>query len=111
MHRKVPAAKPKKVLLVPPMFERDLRMRSRFSKSSFGYLFAKPSMKWLMADLLDVTGPKAVLHFTPPADPSFTVKAKLSLDASESISDQHRARRQPPRTLTLPGPSSEPSAT
>jgi hypothetical protein len=34
-----------KTVLVPPMFERDLKARSRMVKSSYDYLFAKPSLR------------------------------------------------------------------
>jgi hypothetical protein len=46
-----PPDKPKTVL-VPPMFERDLKARSRMVKSSYDYLFAKPSLRWLFGDYM-----------------------------------------------------------
>jgi len=41
-----------KTVLVPPMFERDLKARSRMVKSSYDYLFAKPSLRWLFDDYM-----------------------------------------------------------
>lgn len=41
-----------KTVLVPPMFERDLKARSRMVKSSYDYLFAKPSLRWLFGDYM-----------------------------------------------------------
>lgn len=46
-----PPEKPKTVL-VPPMFERDLKARSRMVKSSYDYLFAKPALRWLFGDYM-----------------------------------------------------------
>jgi hypothetical protein len=46
-----PPNKPKTVL-VPPMFERDLKARSRMVKSSYDYLFAKTSLRWLFGDYM-----------------------------------------------------------
>lgn len=37
---------------VPPMFERDLKARSRMVKSSYDYLFAKPALRWLFDDYM-----------------------------------------------------------
>ncbi len=79
------AQAPPKVVLVPPMFERDLRARSRFAKSSYQYLFSKPNMKWLFSDLLDMRGPQAVAYFSPPADENLNVKAKIGLASSAII--------------------------
>lgn len=41
---------------VPPLFERDLKARSRMIKSSYDYLFAKPSLRWLFGDYLPPPG-------------------------------------------------------
>jgi hypothetical protein len=70
-----PREKPK-TILVPPMFERDLKARSRMVKSSYDYLFAKPSLRWLFEDYFG-TGLNTVLMFAPSADPRISVKAKL----------------------------------
>jgi hypothetical protein len=43
---------PPKTVLVPPMFERDLKARSRMAKSSYDYLFSKPSLRWLFGDYM-----------------------------------------------------------
>ncbi|WIA23566.1 hypothetical protein OEZ85_000289 [Tetradesmus obliquus] len=69
------AEKPKTVL-VPPMFERDLKARSRMVKSSYDYLFAKPSLRWLFEDYMG-SGLNTVLLFAPAVDPRISVKAKL----------------------------------
>lgn len=42
------------------MFERDLKARSRMVKSSYDYLFAKPSLRWLFEDYMN-TGAAAHL--------------------------------------------------
>ena len=34
-----------KLVLVPPLFERDHRGRSRMAKSSYDWLFAKPALR------------------------------------------------------------------
>lgn len=39
---------PKGLVLVPPLFERDFRGRSRMTKSSYDWLFCKPGLKWLL---------------------------------------------------------------
>lgn len=48
------------VVLVPPLFERDHKARSRMAKSSYDYLFCRPALRWLFNDymvqpLLDLT--------------------------------------------------------
>jgi hypothetical protein len=70
-----PPEKPKTVL-VPPFFERDLKARSRMLKSSYDYLFGKPSLRWLFNDYFG-EGLNSVLYFAPSADPRISVKAKL----------------------------------
>eukprot|EP00878_Enallax_costatus_P040968 GHUV01047391.1.p1 GENE.GHUV01047391.1~~GHUV01047391.1.p1 ORF type:complete len:156 (+),score=10.99 GHUV01047391.1:199-666(+) len=71
------SAEAPKTVLVPPMFERDLKARSRMVKSSYDYLFAKPSLRWLFEDYMN-TGLNTVLMFAPSADPRISVKAKLA---------------------------------
>jgi hypothetical protein len=39
-----------KTVLVPPLFERDLKARSRMVKSAYEYQFAKPALRWLFKD-------------------------------------------------------------
>ena len=65
-----------KTVLVPPMFERDLKARSRMVKSSYDYLAGKPSLRWLFGDYFG-EGVNSVLFFAPSADPRISVKAKL----------------------------------
>lgn len=43
---------PRGLLLVPPLFERDFRGRSRMTKSSYDWMFCKPGLKWLMNDYI-----------------------------------------------------------
>ena len=38
------------VVLVPPIFERDFRGRSRMAKSGYHYQFGRPALKWLFHD-------------------------------------------------------------
>lgn len=65
-----------KTVLVPPLFERDLKARSRMAKSSYDYLFAKPALRWLFNDYFQ-HGLNSVLFFAPSADPRISVKAKI----------------------------------
>ena len=53
------------VVLVPPLFERDHKGRSRLSKSSYDFLFCKPNLRWIFNDYLPC-GLKTLLHFSPP---------------------------------------------
>jgi hypothetical protein len=73
-------AKPQ-TILCPPLFERDLKARSRLAKSSYDYLFAKPALRWLLGDYFD-NGLNSVLFFAPPLDPRISVKAKLGNSAA-----------------------------
>ncbi|GBF92274.1 hypothetical protein Rsub_05357 [Raphidocelis subcapitata] len=70
-----------KTVLVPPLFERDLKARSRMVKSSYDYQFAKPALRWLFNDYYG-EGLNSVLYFAPTVDPRVSVKAKIgSADA------------------------------
>jgi hypothetical protein len=69
-------------VLVPPMFEREVRTRSRFAKSSYDFLFSKQSLHWLFSDYLSLYGLHGKLLLSPPLDSSVTVKTKLSLASS-----------------------------
>ena len=66
------------VVLVPPLFERDHKGRSRLSKSSYDFLFCKPNLRWLFNDYLPC-GLKSLLHFSPPEDPRVSVTVRLGL--------------------------------
>jgi hypothetical protein len=94
-----PREKPKTVL-VPPYFERDLKARSRMVKSSYDYLFGKPSLRWLFSDYFGEQL-NAVLYFAPSADPRISVKAKLGAsDAGEQLPRLHpQGYRIPARRL------------
>jgi hypothetical protein len=70
-----------KHVLCPPLFERDLKARSRLSKSSYDYLFAKPALRWLLGDYFE-SGLNSVLFFAPPLDPRISIKAKLGNGAA-----------------------------
>ena len=64
------------VVLVPPLFERDHRGRSRMAKSSYDYQFCKPQLKWLFNDYLWDCA-TSLLRFSPAEDRRMTVKARL----------------------------------
>ena len=53
---------------VPPLFERDLRLRSRMAHSSYEYMFAKPAMRFLFDDYVQPLG-RAWLSFRPSEVP------------------------------------------
>ena len=44
--------KAKGLVLVPPLFERDFRGRSRMTGSSYDWMFCKPGLKWLFNDYI-----------------------------------------------------------
>ena len=70
------------VVLVPPLFERDHKGRSRLAKSSYDFLFIKPNLRWLFNDYIPVGAVKSILYFSPPEDPriSVTARFKASVD-------------------------------
>ena len=70
------------IILVPPLFERDHKGRSRLAKSSYDFLFIKPNLRWLFNDYLPVGAVKSILYFSPPEDPriSVTARFKASVD-------------------------------
>ena len=65
------------VVLVPPLFERDHKGRSRLAKSSYDFLFCKPNLRWLFNDYLPIGAAKSILYFSPPEDPRISVTARL----------------------------------
>ena len=75
------------VVLVPPLFERDHKGRSRLAKSSYDFLFCKPNLRWLYNDYLPC-GMKSLLHFSPPEDPRISLTARLT--ASTRVGDDLR---------------------
>lgn len=85
------AQPPPQFVLVPPMFERDLKGRSRFTKSSYDFLFAKRQLKWLFHDYLQ-PGWHGGLFLSPPDDPRASVKAKLAATQGEQRRKAHAAR-------------------
>lgn len=54
---------PEGLVLVPPLFERDLRGRSRMAKSSYDWLFCKPGLKWLFRDYIRENEAHSILRF------------------------------------------------
>ncbi len=72
------------MVLVPPLFERDHRGRSRIANSSYDWLFAKPALKWLFHDYID-NNAHALLRLSPGEDPrvSITARVNSSLRASK----------------------------
>ena len=75
------------VVLVPPLFERDHKGRSRLAKSSYDFLFCKPNLRWLFNDYLPC-GMKSLLHFSPPEDPRISLTARLA--ASTKVGDSRK---------------------
>ncbi len=73
------------IVLVPPLFERDHKGRSRLAKSSYDFLFIKPNLRWLFNDYLPVGAVKSILYFSPPEDPriSVTARFKASVDSGK----------------------------
>ncbi|KAF8061130.1 ENV9 [Scenedesmus sp. PABB004] len=78
-----------KTVLVPPMFERDVKARSRMVKSSYDYLFAKPALRWLFGDYFG-PGLNASLLFAPSLDPRLSVKAKLRAGDAGTMSIRYQ---------------------
>ena len=54
---------PEGIVLVPPLFERDFRGRSRMCKSSYDWLFCKPGLKWLFNDYIRADEAYCILRF------------------------------------------------
>ncbi|DBA96333.1 hypothetical protein WJX82_004926 [Trebouxia sp. C0006] len=67
---------PPRVVLVPPLFERDHRGRSRMANSSYDFLFAKPALKWLFHDYID-NNAHALLRLSPGEDPRVSITARF----------------------------------
>lgn len=63
-------------MLVPPLFERDHRGRSRMANSSYDWLFAKPALKWLFHDYID-NNAHALLRLSPGEDPRVSITARV----------------------------------
>lgn len=76
------------VVLVPPLFERDHKGRSRLAKSSYDFLFCKPNLRWLFNDYLPC-GVKSLLHFSPPDDPRISLTARLAASTNVKDSIKH----------------------
>ncbi|GLI63505.1 hypothetical protein VaNZ11_006488 [Volvox africanus] len=67
---------PPKVVLVPPLFQRDVRGLSRFCQSSYDYLGNRKQLTRLLRDHLspELGG---MLLLSPPDDPRISVRAKM----------------------------------
>ena len=50
--RKLTPEEVRGVVLVPPLFERDFRGRSRMTRSAYDWMFCKPGLKWLFNDYI-----------------------------------------------------------
>ncbi|KAK9829351.1 hypothetical protein WJX72_005325 [[Myrmecia] bisecta] len=73
------AEEPPKVVLVPPMWERDIHGRSRFLKSSYDTLFGKPALRRLFADYTH-NDLLLKLRLSPASeDPRVTINAKFAV--------------------------------
>lgn len=74
---------PPKIVLVPPMFERDVKDRDRFAYNSYDYLFAKRQLHFLFSDYVQHPGPqrmvpmRGLFRFSPPADTRLSVEADV----------------------------------
>lgn len=66
-----------RVVLVPPLFERDHRGRSRMANSSYDWLFAKPALRWLFHDYID-NNAHALLRLSPGEDPRISITARFN---------------------------------
>ncbi|PSC76152.1 solanesyl diphosphate synthase [Micractinium conductrix] len=86
---------PPQVVLVPPLLERERKGRSRFAKSSYEYLFAKPQLKQLFGDYLggDLRG---IISFSPPEDQRVNVTAKLGVPRPGAYSPAAGGKPAPP---------------
>ena len=89
------------VVLVPPLFERDHKGRSRLAKSSYDFLFIKPNLRWLFNDYIPVGAVKSILYFSPPEDPriSVTAKFKASVDRGNKYVQLGDCKQGTARTL------------
>ena len=76
------------VVLVPPLFERDHRGRSRMAKSSYDYQFCKPQLRWLFNDYLWPCA-TSLLRFSPAEDRRVSVKARLGTSLNDFGADSH----------------------
>lgn len=73
------APPPKDLVLVPPLFERDFRGRSRMTGSSYDWMFCKPGLKWLFNDYMRQKDTFGIWRLRPSDDPRLTVHARLSV--------------------------------
>jgi hypothetical protein len=73
---------PPPVVLVPPLFERDLRLRTRMAHSSYEYMFGKPALRFLLEDYMQPSA-RAWLNFRPAEDTRISVSAALDTPTSE----------------------------
>ena len=70
------------VVLVPPIFERDFRGRSRMAKSGYHYQFGRPALKWLFHDYLQGNdGGWSRVDLRPAEDPRVVTRLKVAAGA------------------------------
>ena len=70
------------VVLVPPIFERDFRGRSRMAKSGYHYQFGRPALKWLFHDYLQGNdGGWSRVDLRPAEDPRVITRLKVAAGA------------------------------
>jgi hypothetical protein len=83
-------AEPPAVVLVPPLIDSRERGRSKFAKSPYDLLFAKPQLRLLLEEHLrpNILG---AVRFTPPEDPRLSVSAKLNAPAGGNTADRRYA--------------------
>eukprot|EP00898_Chlorokybus_atmophyticus_P008722 jgi/Chlat1/8851/Chrsp91S08180 len=75
---------PPKVVLVPPLFERDLRGRNRMAKSSYDFLFSKHARARLFGDYFaDTRRAGLQIFLRPPEDNTVDVMVKLRARETE----------------------------
>eukprot|EP00891_Asterochloris_glomerata_P005399 jgi/Astpho2/5399/Aster-07351 len=68
---------PPQLVLVPPLFERDHRGRSRMANSSYDWLFAKPALRWLFNDYMEGQA-RALVRISPGEDPRISITARFA---------------------------------
>lgn len=71
-----PPEAPPPVVLVPPMFQRDVQDMSRFARSSYDTLASRRALSRLLHDHL-APEPSGALLLSPPGDPRVSVRAAL----------------------------------
>ncbi len=73
-------ATPAKVILVPPIFEKDLYDRSRFASATAAYdlVLARPQLQRLFSQHVPDNLYKGAVFFSPPAEERLSLEAALA---------------------------------